>query len=94
MIIAGINQPEPLWDIIVSTDVLARGIDLPSVRLVINYDMATTLDDYVHRIGRAILQKPLPANSKQQMGWSITFINQVSGASDFDLIRMANKRCL
>ncbi|KAL7309601.1 hypothetical protein PS15m_010462 [Mucor circinelloides] len=76
MIIAGINQPEPLWDIIVSTDVLARGIDLPSVRLVINYDMATTLDDYVHRIGRAILQKPLPANSKQQMGWSITFINQ------------------
>lgn len=91
MIIAGINQAEPLWDIIVSTDVLARGIDLPSVRLVINYDMATTLDDYVHRIGRAILQKPLPANSKQQMGWSITFINQVSIASDVDLIRTTNE---
>lgn len=77
MIITGINQTEPLWDVIVSTDVLARGIDLPSVRLVINYDMTTTLDDYVHRIGRAILQKPLPENSRQQRGWAITFINEV-----------------
>ncbi|CEP15736.1 hypothetical protein [Parasitella parasitica] len=76
IVITGINQTEPLWDVIVSTDVLARGIDLPSVRLVINYDMAATLDDYVHRIGRAILQKPLPEKAKQQRGWSITFINQ------------------
>lgn len=79
IIIKGINQVEPLWDIIVSTDILSRGIDLPFVKLVINYDMSTTLDDYVHRIGRAILQKPLPKNTKQQdKGWSITFINGVS----------------
>lgn len=76
LVIEGINQAEPLWDIIVSTDVLARGIDLPSVRLVINYDMTNTLDDYVHRIGRAVLQKPLPRNTKQDRGWSITFINE------------------
>ncbi|GAA5809749.1 hypothetical protein MFLAVUS_003162 [Mucor flavus] len=68
MIIKGINQNEPAWDIIVSTDILARGIDLTSVKLVINYDMTTTLDDYVHRIGRAVLKD-------NQMGWSITFIN-------------------
>jgi ATP-dependent RNA helicase DDX59 len=80
LIIKGINQAEPLWDVIVSTDVLARGVDLPSVRLVINYDMTTTLDDYVHRIGRAILQQPLPKNVKQQLGWAITFINEVSGS--------------
>lgn len=77
IIIEGINQPEPLWDVIVSTDVLARGIDLPSVRLVINYDMTTTLDDYVHRIGRAVLHKPIQHNVRQQLGWSITFINEV-----------------
>ncbi|KAG2205400.1 hypothetical protein INT47_007185 [Mucor saturninus] len=76
VIIEGINQAEPLWDVIVSTDVLARGIDLPSVRLVINYDMTTTLDDYVHRIGRAVLHKPIQHNVKQQLGWSITFINE------------------
>ncbi|KAI8095279.1 P-loop containing nucleoside triphosphate hydrolase protein [Thamnidium elegans] len=68
MIIKGINQTEPAWDIIVSTDILARGIDLPFVKLVINYDMTTTLDDYVHRIGRAVLKD-------NKMGWSITFIN-------------------
>ncbi|KAI8981764.1 P-loop containing nucleoside triphosphate hydrolase protein [Mycotypha africana] len=76
MIIAGINQPEPAWDVIISTDILARGMDLPSVKLVINYDMPATLTDYTHRIGRAILQKPLPKNSKQQRGWVITFINK------------------
>ena len=77
MIIQGLNQPEPLWDLVVTTDVLARGVDLPLVKLVINYDMASTLDDYVHRIGRAILQKPLQRHTKQERGWSITFINQV-----------------
>lgn len=74
LIVQGINQKEPLWDVIVSTDILARGVDLPLVRLVINYDMATTLDDYVHRIGRAILKQP---TLKQQRGWAITFINEV-----------------
>lgn len=71
MIIQGINQSEPLWDIVVSTDVLARGIDLPLVKLVINYDMTSTLDDYVHRIGRAVMKD-------NKIGWSITFINNVS----------------
>lgn len=74
LIVQGINQKEPLWDVIISTDILARGVDLPHVRLVINYDMASTLDDYVHRIGRAILKQHTP---KQQRGWAITFINEV-----------------
>ncbi len=39
-------------DILVATDVAARGIDLPNVSHVINYDMPRSADVYVHRIGR------------------------------------------
>lgn len=41
-----------LIKIIVATDVMARGIDIPEVSHVINFDLPKTLDDYVHRIGR------------------------------------------
>jgi ATP-dependent RNA helicase RhlE len=39
-------------NILVATDVAARGIDVADVSHVINYDQPTTYDDYVHRIGR------------------------------------------
>jgi ATP-dependent RNA helicase RhlE len=38
--------------IIVATDVLARGIDVPSVDYVVNYDLPDMEEDYIHRIGR------------------------------------------
>jgi len=38
--------------ILVATDVAARGLDIPAVKLVINVTMGLTLEDYVHRIGR------------------------------------------
>lgn len=38
--------------ILVATDVAARGLDIPDVSHVINYDIPATYDDYVHRIGR------------------------------------------
>jgi ATP-dependent RNA helicase RhlE len=38
--------------ILVATDVAARGIDIPDVRTVYNYDLPDVPDNYVHRIGR------------------------------------------
>ncbi len=39
-------------DILVATDVAARGIDIPGVGLVINYELPNVAESYVHRIGR------------------------------------------
>ncbi|MFC3627153.1 DEAD/DEAH box helicase [Vogesella amnigena] len=38
--------------ILVATDVAARGIDVPGIGLVVNYDLPKQAEDYVHRIGR------------------------------------------
>ena len=35
-----------------ATDVAARGLDIPNVAHVVQYDIASGIDDYVHRIGR------------------------------------------
>jgi superfamily II DNA/RNA helicase len=38
--------------VMVATDVAARGLDIPNVSHVINFDIPQTYDDYIHRIGR------------------------------------------
>ena len=55
-------------DIIVATDILARGIDIDDIRIVINYDVPRDCDDYIHRVGRTAR-----ANTK---GRAITFISE------------------
>ncbi len=52
--------------ILVATDVAARGLDIPNVSHVINYDVPATYDDYVHRIGRT--------GRGDQMGKALTFV--------------------
>ncbi len=54
--------------ILLATDVASRGLDIPNVSHVINYDMPASYDDYVHRIGRTGR-----ANKK---GVALTFIEQ------------------
>ena len=41
------------YQIMVATDIAARGLDVESITHVINYDMPDTADAYIHRIGRA-----------------------------------------
>ena len=52
---------------LVATDVAARGIDVPQVSHVINFDVPLIYDDYVHRIGRT--------GRAQHTGAAITFAN-------------------
>lgn len=43
---------EKKYRILVATDVAARGLDIPHIETVINYDMPQAPEDYIHRIGR------------------------------------------
>lgn len=54
--------------VLVATDVLSRGIDIKDINLVINYDVPSDAEDYVHRIGRTAR-----ADTK---GEAITFVNE------------------
>ncbi len=54
-------------DVLVATDVLARGIDVECVDHVINYDLPTQAEDYVHRIGRT--------GRAGEEGWAISFVS-------------------
>lgn len=54
-------------NILVATDVAARGLDIPQVSHVINFEVPATYDDYVHRIGRT--------GRADQMGKALTFVD-------------------
>lgn len=49
-VITGFKKRE--CDILVATDVASRGLDIPHIKTVINYDMARDIDTHTHRIGR------------------------------------------
>lgn len=55
--------------VLITTDLLARGIDVQQVSLVINYDLPTNRENYIHRIGRS--------GRFGRKGVSINFITQV-----------------
>jgi ATP-dependent RNA helicase DDX23/PRP28 len=43
---------EDKYNVLIATDVAGRGIDVPDVAAVINYDMPHQIENYTHRIGR------------------------------------------
>ena len=57
-------------DILVATDVAGRGIDIKDVSHVVNYDMAKTVEQYTHRIGRT--------GRAGKSGIAITFLTEAS----------------
>ncbi|KAJ8376170.1 hypothetical protein SKAU_G00067500 [Synaphobranchus kaupii] len=50
-ILKGLLEGE--FEVVVSTGVLGRGLDLVNVKLVVNFDMPSSMDEYVHQVGRA-----------------------------------------
>lgn len=55
-------------DMLVATDVLSRGIDVPEVAYVVNFDVPGDAEDYIHRIGRT--------GRAGQTGWALTFVTE------------------
>ena len=55
-------------DVLVATDIVARGIDIDDIAMVINFDVPHDAEDYVHRIGRTA--------RADRDGVAITFINE------------------
>lgn len=64
-------------DMLVATDVAGRGIDIKDVSLVINYDMAKSIEDYTHRIGRT--------GRAGKTGVAISFLTKDDSALFYDL---------
>ena len=55
------------YDVLVATDIVARGIDIDDIAMVINYDVPRDAEDYVHRIGRTA--------RAERDGVAITFVS-------------------
>ena len=68
------------YDILVATDIAARGIDVTEISHVINFDIPDTVDAYTHRIGRT--------GRAKQSGEAFTFITQADEVMVRDIERV------
>ncbi|XP_051899318.1 probable ATP-dependent RNA helicase DDX59 [Pristis pectinata] len=76
-ILQGLLQGD--YEVVVSTGVLGRGLDLVNVRLVVNFDMPRTMDEYVHQVGRA--------GRLGHRGTAITFVNNNNSRNFLELVK-------
>lgn len=72
------------YDILVATDIAARGIDVTEISHVINYDMPDTTDAYTHRIGRT--------GRAEQSGDAFTFATPADSDMVRDIERVLGKK--
>ncbi len=70
-------------DVLVATDIVARGIDIDDILMVINYDVPHDAEDYVHRIGRTA--------RAQRDGIAITFVSDKDMRYFSDIERFLEK---
>ncbi|GAA5829437.1 hypothetical protein JCM11251_005051 [Rhodosporidiobolus azoricus] len=70
-------------DILVATDLAGRGIDVPDVSLVVNFQMSNTIEAYIHRIGRT--------GRAGKTGVAITFLSETDEELFYDLKQEISK---
>ena len=70
-------------DILVATDVLARGIDVTGVDYVVNFDLPDMPEDYIHRIGRT--------GRAGEEGFAISFVTRESRGTLVEIERLIGK---
>lgn len=90
---SGKEQKERLWvfeqfragdtKVLVSTNLMGRGVDVPKVNIVLNYDMPKNISEYIHRIGRT--------GRAGAQGRAISFMSYGDGPICGDLIRVMNE---
>ncbi|KAF4979906.1 hypothetical protein FZEAL_3987 [Fusarium zealandicum] len=72
--------------VLVATDLAGRGIDVPDVSLVVNFNMATNIESYTHRIGRT--------GRAGKSGVAITFLGPEDADNMYDLKQILSKSAI
>ena len=70
-------------NVLVATDVASRGLDIKNIKAVVNYDFPSSIEDYVHRIGRT--------GRAGNFGESFTFFSHRDSNHAQDLIDLLRK---
>lgn len=71
--------------VLITTDLLARGIDVQQVSLVINYDLPTNRENYIHRYRRLLLIITLNTGFRQSLVWLLYCMIRVHPYSTYSL---------
>lgn len=70
--------------VLVATDIVARGIDIDDIEMVVNYDVPRDAEDYIHRIGRTA--------RADRDGRAVTFVNERDGGRLRQIERLLEKK--
>ncbi len=74
------------YQVLIATDIAARGIDVAGIALVVNYDMPANSEDYIHRIGRT--------GRAGKVGCAISYVTNGEKRSVINLERFLNTKLI